>query len=188
MLDKVILDADFCIKLGRFEKLPILYDVLPLVARKIYIHKYVYENEILMPQTARKQIGLLIDEGKAELLDDYSFNPADKAVFIATRDTLKRAMVGTVENQKNWGEVLSLATAKTLGITIFMSDEGKLKSIIDRLLNAGTDHDINVFRIIDLVHWIKDHTEAGINRKTAKAVWLTAGKGKESFSDIWPPG
>ena len=48
---------------------------------------------------------------------------AEKAIFLGTRDKLKRAMIGTVERGKNWGEALSLACAKTMGITIMMSDE-----------------------------------------------------------------
>lgn len=44
MLEKVILDADFCIKIGRFEGLPLLQEVIPIIARKAYIHRYVFEE------------------------------------------------------------------------------------------------------------------------------------------------
>jgi len=56
MLGKVILDADFCIKVGRFEGLLLLQEVIPVIAQKAYIHQYVYEDEILIPQSAKQQI------------------------------------------------------------------------------------------------------------------------------------
>lgn len=34
MLDKMIIDADLCIKLGGSDKYRYLYDILPLVAKK----------------------------------------------------------------------------------------------------------------------------------------------------------
>lgn len=187
MLKKVILDADFCIKVGRFEGLLLLQEVIPVIAQKAYIHRYVYEDEILIPQSAKQQVKRLIDSGQAELIDESRFSPLEKAIFSATRDNLKRAMIGTVERGKNWGEVLSLACAKTLGITIFMSDEGSLQGTINRLLNAGNEYDIHVFRIVDLVEWIKSHPEVGITRKTAKAIWIASGKEKGSFNKVWEP-
>lgn len=185
MMEKIILDADFCIKVGRFEGLLLLQEIIPVIAQKAYIHKYVYEDEILIPWSAKQQVRRLIDSGQAELLDESSFSLTEKVIFTATRDNLKRAMIGTVERGKNWGEVLSLACAKTLGITIFMSDEGSLQGIINRLLNTGNDYDIQVFRIINLVEWIRDHPEVGITRRTAKTIWIAAGKSKDSFATIW---
>ena len=186
MLDRIILDADFCIKVGRFQSIPILEEIVPLVAHKAYIHRYVYEDEILIPQSAKEQVRHLIEVGRIEVIDDTCFKKEYYSIFQATRDRLKRVMVGTIERGKNWGEVLSLACAKSLGITIFMSDESSLQEIINRQLNTGTEYDIRVFRIIDLIKWIKAHPECGIVRKTAKTIWLVAGKSKESFQSMWP--
>ena len=97
MLEKVILDADFCIKVGRFEGLLLLQEVIPVIAQKAYIHQYVYEDEILMPRSAKQQVKRLIDSGQAELIDESSFSSAEQVIFAATRDSLKRAMIGTVE-------------------------------------------------------------------------------------------
>lgn len=41
LYDKMIIDADFCIKLGGSDKYRYLYDILPLVAKTIYMHTYV---------------------------------------------------------------------------------------------------------------------------------------------------
>lgn len=38
MIDKMIVDADLCIKLGGSEKHRFLYDVLPLISNQIYIY------------------------------------------------------------------------------------------------------------------------------------------------------
>ena len=61
-------------------------------------------------------------------------------------------MIGTQEKGKNWGEVLSLASAKVLGITILMSDESTLQNIIDKHLNTGSSYDIKVFRVKNVMN------------------------------------
>lgn len=51
MIDKIMVDADLCIKLGGSNKYRYLYDILPLVADKIYMHTYACE-EVMMPPSA----------------------------------------------------------------------------------------------------------------------------------------
>lgn len=54
MIDKIIIDADLCIKLGGHKKYTFLYDILPLVADKIYMHTHAH-GEVLMPSSAVQQ-------------------------------------------------------------------------------------------------------------------------------------
>ena len=42
MLEKMIVDADLCIKLGGSEKYSFLLDVLPLLSEKIYMHSHPF--------------------------------------------------------------------------------------------------------------------------------------------------
>ena len=114
---EIILNADVCIKLGRFERLLLFHDILPKLANKIYIHRYGYECE-----------------------------------------------------------VLTSVLAKIKGIPIIMSDERYLQNIINKHLNTGTSNDIKVFRVEDLIRWIKENLSCGINKKMAKAIWLAFGK------------
>ena len=51
MIDKIIIDADLCIKLGGHKKYTFLYDILPLVADKIFMHTHAH-GEVLMPSSA----------------------------------------------------------------------------------------------------------------------------------------
>ena len=51
MIEKMIVDADLCIKLGGSDKYRFLYDVLPLVAKKIYMHTHAH-SEVMMPYPA----------------------------------------------------------------------------------------------------------------------------------------
>jgi hypothetical protein len=192
MLDKAILDADFCIKISNFNSVKLLEIIIPAIVKKAYIHQYVYNDEILIPASAKEQIKKLVNSGQVEIIDDSTFSTTNKVLFDATRDLLKRAMIGTQEKGKNWGEVLSLSCAKVLGITILMSDENSLQDIIDKHLNTGSSSDIKVFRVINVIEWIKDHQECGITRKTAKAIWassvsrLALEKSKKIFENIWP--
>ena len=65
-LKGVIVDADFCIKVGASPKYRYLERVLPELADKIYIHRVVY-NEILIPVCAKEQIDSLIIQGKLKI-------------------------------------------------------------------------------------------------------------------------
>lgn len=42
MLDKIIVDADFCLKLGGSEKYRFLFEILPLIAHEIYMHSHAF--------------------------------------------------------------------------------------------------------------------------------------------------
>ena len=194
MFDKAILDADFCIRLGRFEKLNFLETIIPIIAKEVYIHKYVYEDEILVPINSKNQIKRLIEKGNIVIIDENTFDTLERNIFDSTRDKLKRVMVKE-EKGKNWGEVLSLSCAKVLGIPIFMSDELNLQPIIDTQLNTDISGNITVFRVKDIIEWIKNNPQCKIDRKTAKSIWLTATsdknrvtieESKEVFIAIWP--
>ncbi len=193
MLDNAILDADFCIRIGSFKSIKLLERIIPVIVKQAYIHQYVYNDEILIPANAKEQIKVLVNNGQVKIIDDNSFTGTDKILFNATKDKLKRVMTGTQEKGKNWGEVLSLASAKVLGITILMSDESILQNIIDKHLNTGNSYDIKVFRVINVIEWIRDNQGCGISRKIAKAIWVASDKSrviqeksKELFDKIWP--
>ncbi|HEX2954813.1 MAG TPA: hypothetical protein VHR47_12640, partial [Bacillota bacterium] len=56
----------------------------------------------------------------------------------------------------------------------------------------GSEFNIKVFRVINLIEWIKDNSQCGIDRKTAKTLWAASDrsrlseKSKEIFNRIWP--
>lgn len=155
-----------------------------MITEKAYMHRYVYEDEILTPKNAKIQIDALIDKGIIEIIDENYLSSIDKKIYEEIKEKLKWAMIGTKENGKNWGEVLSLSMAKTLSIPFFMSDESELKNIVDKYLNTGTDYDINIIRVKDLVECIRDNPECGINRKLAKVLWVGTGKNKSEFDNV----
>ena len=183
---QIILDADICIKIGNYEKVKFLEMLVPVIAEKAYMHKYVYENEVLTPKNAKTQIDNLIKDNLIEILDETKLSKLEKLTYEGTKDILKKYMIGTHEYGKNWGEVVSLSIAKTLGIPYFVSDEGTIQPIIDKYLNSDSEYDITVVRVKGIIEWIKNSTECGINRKTAKAIWRSCGKSIEEFDKyLW---
>lgn len=182
--DRIILDADICIKIGNFEKVKFLELLIPKIANKTYMHKYVYENEVLTPKNAKVQIDNLIKDNIIEILDANELIGLDKIIYESTKEQLKKYMIGTKEEGKNWGEVVSLSLAKTLNIAYFVSDEKEIQPIIDKYLNNGTEHDITVIRVEGIIKWIKENKDSEINRKTAKAIWRSCGKRNEDFDNI----
>lgn len=184
MVDKIIIDADLCIKLGGSSKYTYLYDVLPLISEKIYMHTHAH-GEVLMPSSAVNQLKVLISEGKVILVNESRLDSKVRATYDAAYNNLAKVMIDPTRPNKNKGEMCSLAYAKATGIPVFATDEKDLQPIIDKQLNTGID-DITCIRIVDIITKAKDG-EISLPRKIAKALWLVAGKKKEIFdNEIWP--
>ncbi|MCB2300260.1 hypothetical protein [Clostridium tagluense] len=184
--EKLILDTDICIKIGNYEKVKFIEMIIPKIAEKAYMHRYVYEDELLTPKNAKVQIDNLIRDNIIEILDEDMLDILNRKIYEDTKKILKKYMIGTEERGKNWGEVVSLSMAKTLNIPYFASDEENIQPIIDKHLNVGTEYDIEVVRVEHIVKWIKENKDCEIGRKTAKALWRSSGKENEFFDKyIW---
>lgn len=184
MVDKMIVDADLCIKLGGSPKHHFLYDILPLISNQIYMHTHVY-GEVMMPSSAVSQLKSLVSEGKVVLVNESNLDNADRAIYDASYKNLEKVMIDPKRPDKNKGEVCSLAYAKATGIPVFATDEMDLQPIIDTQLNTGID-DITCLRIIDIIQKAKDG-EIEVPRKVCKALWVISGKLKDTFdNELWP--
>ncbi|MEQ6376330.1 hypothetical protein RZN25_05755 [Bacillaceae bacterium S4-13-56] len=190
--DRVIIDADFAIKMNKVTDVNAIQDYIPLFVGMLYIHEHVYENEILVPKRTRDQVDVLIEQGRAEIISVLSFegDPFGKMVYEETINLLKSADPKTVEEGKNWGETVSIAFAKAKGINYFLSDERNLQELLDEYINNQTSQDINTIRIRNFITAMK---EAGHKRKEAYKLWMASHKkdqvdwAKKMFEDqIWP--
>jgi hypothetical protein len=175
-LDKVILDADICFKLGRFTNNNFIEKIIPHIANEVYIHEYVYDRELLTPNTGKSQVKELVKSKNVVLLREGDLSELEKQVYESTVKLLCKVMKGQdfFYDKEHRGEIVSLAMAKTLRISIFMTDEKDLQPIIDSKLNSKVPEDIHVFRLIDLMYWIKENSVCEINRKEAKRIWCGA--------------
>ena len=79
-LERIIVDADFCIKIGASPKYRYLERILPELAETVYIHKKVYD-EIIFPACAKEQIDVLRKQGVLEIIDENSLDPLEKVVY-----------------------------------------------------------------------------------------------------------
>lgn len=184
MIDKMIVDADLCIKLGSSSTYRFLYDILPLIADRIYMHSYA-QSEVMMPQSAVEQLNELISESKIIIVNENHLKPADRMIYSNTYKMLADLMIDPARPTKNKGEVSSLAYAKTVSLPVFATDEMNLQPIIDKKLNTGID-DIHCLRISDIIG-MAHNGELNLPRKICKALWVIAGKNKRIFDrDIWP--
>ncbi len=89
MIDRMIVDADLCIKLGGSSKYRYLYDILPLIADKIYMHTHAF-GEVMMPPSAIGQLRELVSEGKVELVNESGLGSQDRIVYDAAYRNLER--------------------------------------------------------------------------------------------------
>ena len=186
MIDRMIVDADLCIKLGGSSKYRFLYDLLPQISGEIYIHTHAY-GEVMMPSSAVSQLRELKDEKKISVVNENNLDSRVRALYSAAYNILAGVMLDPERPNKNRGEVCSLAYAKAAGIPVFATDERELQPMIDKLLNTGMD-DIRCIRIVDIVNMAKSG-DIALSRKEAKALWVIAGKKKEEFDEeVWPAG
>lgn len=181
MLDKIIVDADFCLKLGGSEKYHFLFEVLPLIAAEIYMHSHAY-GEVLFPHSAKKQLDDLVVSGRVKIVNQSTLSAADRAIYEMSYSALEKTMIDPRKPNKNKGEVSSLAYAKATEIPIFATDESALQKIIDAQLNTGIN-DIHCLRIRNVVEMIKDG-EIKLPRKYAKALWRISFK-NDKANDIF---
>lgn len=179
--DKVILDADFCIKIGHSDKYKYLEKLVPLICNEAYIHSAVYEEvRDLIPKA---QINHLLEKGILVRCDETILTPDKKNVYHATYHKLAGVIKNPRNPRKNEGETCSLAMAKTLGIPYFITDERELQTIVDMILNTGLA-DIQCIRIQDIITRIRDGGIDGFSRKEAKVMWRMAGKDTGVFDRI----
>ena len=194
--DVAIIDTDFALKIGQMKDERIIETVIPTFCNKLYIHKYVYENEILTPPIVKEQIDFLHKQGNAIVVDQTFLSNLKgnyELIYEQTRDLLKENLGDDTNYRKNWGEIVSLAFAKAIGIKAFLSDEKGLQGIVDDHLNIGDENDILVIRIQDFVLWMKDN---GFDRKSCKQLWIISSESKDDVDlanrkkvfdcEMWP--
>ncbi len=85
-LDRIIIDADLCIKLGNSEKYPFLREVLPLLAKDICIHACAYD-EVKMPHCAVEQLLWLVENGKVKVVPWRMQKQPALRYLLPTRET-----------------------------------------------------------------------------------------------------
>lgn len=192
-IGKVIIDADVCINLSRYEKVNALRCVLQNISQDVYVHEYVLQVELLS-HACSFEIQRMVDEGGiGSLSPDKDLSAAEMQNYLEACELLAEAM-GIILSErrcKHKGEVLSIAIAKTLGIQIFLSNERVLQREIDDIINTGLD-DIRVFRMRDIILWVKENQECGLSRKDARHIWLLSfdksqiDQYKTEFDKLWP--
>ncbi len=192
-LEKVIIDADVCIHLARYGKVNALRCVLENIASHVFVHEYVLREELLS-SSCSLEISRMVEENTITLLSpDTDLTPFQKTNYDATCALLANALgcVLSEGHSRHKGEVLSIAIAKTLGIHIFVSNERALQREIDDCINTGMD-DIRVFRMKDIILWIRANPECGLSRKDARYIWLLSFDKsridyyKTEFDQLWP--
>lgn len=182
---QILVDADFCIKLGSSITYPYAVKILPLLADVSLIHKTVYD-EIKQSTSVKKQLATLIDSGGMRIVGETELSKKEQQIYHATFKLLSHRMIDPRNPRKNLGEVSSLSYAKTKSIPIFASDEMHLQTIIDAVLNTELQK-ITCLRIIDVILAIRAGVLPPLQRKDAKLLWILSAKRKEIFdSEIWP--
>lgn len=170
--EKALLDADFSFKLGQLTNMNVIEDYIGELVGIIYMHRHIYEREILTPRSVKEQIDRLIAKGKAEIVDLSTLSsPLEKSLYHEMVTLLKSADADTEELGKNWGETVSLAYAKVRDIPYFLSDEKSLQAIADEYLNTDVEHSITIIRLKDFILALK---ELGYKRKECQLIWLVA--------------
>ncbi len=93
--DVAIIDADFAIKAAWIKKYNVIEEIISEFIETLYIHRYVYENEVYIPPAAKQQINNLIKIKKAVVVDReyiYGINPTKEVVYEGTITLLEKLL------------------------------------------------------------------------------------------------
>nr|WP_302134323.1 hypothetical protein [uncultured Schaedlerella sp.] len=104
---RIIVDADFCIKVGASQKYRYLERLLPELAEKAYIHRIVYD-EIMVPACAKEQINMLVQQRVLEIVDENNLEAAEKIVYQDAYEAFAHVMINSRKPKKNQGETIPL--------------------------------------------------------------------------------
>jgi hypothetical protein len=186
--NSAIIDADFALKIGKTQQIKAIQDIVPKLIGLLFVHEHVYNNEILFPASVKGEIDKLICQGRAQVVSRQNVADAGMTnlfVYDETVNLLESVINETMPGKKNWGEIVSIAYARAMGVSFFLSDETALQGILDEHVNSDDDpNNIHIIRILDFIYWMK---KADIERKISLVVWVASGKPKEYFqNEIWP--
>lgn len=134
MVDKIIIDADLCIKLGGSNKYRYLYDVLPLIAKEIYMHTHAHGEVMIDPTRPNKNKGEMCSLAYAKATgipvfatDEKNLQPIiDKRLNTGMDDITCIRIVDIITKAKDGEIVLPRKIAKALWLVA-----GKKKDIFD---------------------------------------------------------
>ncbi|MGE7869294.1 hypothetical protein ACQKNO_24520 [Bacillus paramycoides] len=177
--ENAMLDTDFALKMEKVRKINAIEEYIPKLVGHLYIHHYVYENEILVPRRVKEQIDKLVFLGRATIVDAETIkkeDPVSAMLYQQSIHLLETSDPDTRENGKNWGETVSVAYAHIKGIRYILSDEKSLQEVIDDKINSGSENDIKVVRLVDFICGMK---EKNLSRKDAFAIWNFAHQDKD---------
>lgn len=185
--EKIIVDADICLKLGKIAQQDFLESLLPHLAQSIYIHQKVYE-EIIWPTEVLHKIDRMIMNKKLLCVDEHSMDSTDQLLYQATVQMLTTVMTNPRKPKTHLGEIHSLAYAKCKAIPIFLTDERSLQPKIDRLLNTELQGmSIQCMSIERMLKQFATGVCAGVSRNDALSLWRGISGNIEDFNrDIWP--
>lgn len=151
-------------------------------------------TEELVSSDCFSEIQCLVDEGCIKTLSAKKDLTIDERQNYLASCALLADALGCVLTEircEHKGEIVSIAIAKALGIHIFLSNERVLQREIDECINTGLD-DIRVFRMWDIIIWIKENPGCGLSRKDAKNIWLLScyknqiERYRTEFDSFWP--
>jgi predicted nucleic acid-binding protein len=187
IFQEIIVDTDICLKIGKVEHQNFLELLVPFLAEKIYIHRYVYE-EIVWPQEVKDQIHRLISKGTLLMIDQHALDPIESILYRQSVAKLEAIMIHPKFPLRHRGEIHSLAMAKARSIPIFATDEQKLQPKVDRILNTGIGgFNIQCVGIPEILKNFATKDQIDLSRDDAKAIWLSSGRNELSFNQvIWP--
>jgi len=123
--ETAIIDANFALILGGIKKYKILEELIPQCTGILFIHEHVYRNEILIPPEVKDQINNLVRKRQAVVVDRKYVrkeSPGAELIYDAVQDLLSVNLKDKQVGHKNWGEVVSIAFAKAMGVKYILSD------------------------------------------------------------------
>ncbi len=185
MSESAFIDTDILIKLGEFKGHSIIAKILLSFGYNLYIHEYLVNEELILGKSTIQQFSKMVSANEITVLKETDLSTEEKADYDFALKILANEMVVDITKvrAKNGGEIRSIAMAFAKDYEYFISDDKAAHVASKRYLQKIDGTCLKSIRMKDIIIHIKNRCDVlGINRKTAKQLYIYGGNPKKAIN------
>lgn len=169
------IDTDIIQKIGGYRNEKLLSKILTSFGYDLYIHEYLIQEELIFGELSIEQLRAMISANEITILRITDLTESELREYNATVQLLGTEMKVDLNKKRdrNAGEVKSMAMAFVKDFEYFISDDRGARVAAKKHLQNIDGTYLKTIRMRDIILHIRENeTFLGINRKTAKRLYL----------------
>lgn len=180
------IDTDIIIKVGNFPERKMLSEVLLSFGYELYIHEYIFHEEVIFKDSAMVQLQEMLSNGKLIIMSESDLSKDELNEYNAALQLLADELEVNLHSKRSRdaGEVKSMAMAYAKGFEYFISDDRKAKVAANRYLQNLDGSYLKTIQMRDVIVQIKENSDLlQITRRSARKLFLYPTNLKNSGGD-----